>query len=584
MTSDLHVLIDDARDGAKRALLFDRPSGEIVALEHGDVRPALKALRAALAAGHHAAGFVSYDAGYALEAKLLPLARRRADQPLLWFGLFAAPRTMEQDEYDDWLGDPAGAWLGKPQPRISRVDYLAAAARVRKHLYAGDFYQANLTFGCDVAMIGNPRAAYAQLRSRSAAGWGGMIRYPGGWLLSASPEQFFMLRGDLLEAKPMKGTAPRFADHIADAEAAAYLLADPKQRAENLMIVDLLRNDLARVAAPGSVDVPELFALETYPTVHQMVSRITATRRADVDAVDVLATLFPCGSITGAPKLAAMAALRALEPEPRGAYTGAMGWLSPNGNSSFNVLIRTLEITDGGEFARLGLGSGLVVDSVMENEWDECLLKGNFVTADGNEFDLIETMRFDPEGGIANLERHLDRLKLSADTFGFHFDRHGARNELQAATFRHTRPAMLRLLLSPKGSMAIELKPAPEIPDQPVAVSISPLPVDPADVRLRFKTTARRFYDDARKASGTYETIFVGPDGMLTEGSFTNIFVERDGIYLTPPAERGLIPGVLRARLIDDGKAQEADLTVDDLAGGFLLGNSLRGMIRARLA
>ena len=302
----------------------------------------------------------------------------------------------------------------------------------------------------------------------------------------------------------MKGTAPRFRDRAADDEAASDLLADPKQRAENLMIVDLLRNDLARVAAPGSVDVPDLFALETYPTVHQMVSRVTATRREGVDAVDVLATLFPCGSITGAPKIAAMAALRALEPEPRGAYTGAMGWLSPDGDAAFNVLIRTLEITDGKEFARLGLGSGLVVDSVMENEWDECLLKGNFVTADGNEFDLIETMRFDPEGGIANLERHLDRLKHSADTFGFHFDRHGARNELQAATFRHTRPAMLRLLLSPKGSMAIELKPAPEIPHQPVAVSVSPLPVDPADFRLRFKTTARRFTTRrARRAAPT---------------------------------------------------------------------------------
>ncbi|MEP7316727.1 MAG: aminodeoxychorismate synthase component I, partial [Sphingomicrobium sp.] len=390
MTSDPHVLIDDARGGAKRALLFDRPSGEIVAHTHGEVRAALDALRAALADGRHAAGFIAYDAGYALEEKLVPLARQFADQPLLWFGLFDAPRTLEQDELEDWFGDPAGVWLGRPRPKISRPDYLAAAARVREHLYDGDFYQANLTFGCDVPMIGSPRAAYAQIRSRSAAGWGGVVRYPGGWLLSASPEQFFTLRDNSLEAKPMKGTAPRFRERAADDEAASYLLADPKQRAENLMIVDLLRNDLARVAAPGSVDVPDLFTLETYPTVFQMVSRVTATRREGVDAVDVLTTLFPCGSITGAPKIAAMAALRALEPEPRGAYTGAMGWLSPDGDAAFNVLIRTLEITDGKEFARLGLGSGLVVDSVMENEWDECLLKGNFVTADGNEFDLIE--------------------------------------------------------------------------------------------------------------------------------------------------------------------------------------------------
>lgn len=581
---DPYVLIDDAREGGGPALLFERPSGQVVAWTPTDVLPALDALREALSAGRHAAGYIGYDAGYALEPALHSLFRQRKGQPLLWFGLFDEPLELSAQALAKWLGDPAGAWLGEPVPRIARSDYLQAAGRVKDHLFAGDFYQANLTFGCDVRVIGSPLAAYARLRRRSLAGWGGMVRYPGGWLLSASPEQFFTLRGDRLEARPMKGTAARHRDHSADSLARTALVADPKQRAENLMIVDLLRNDLARVSTPGSVAVPDLFAIESFPTVHQMVSKVTACRRKGIDAIDVLATLFPCGSITGAPKIATMEALRALEPEPRGAYTGAMGWIAPSGDASFNVLIRTLEMIDGEEFARLGIGSGLVVDSVMENEWEECLLKGSFVTPESNEFDLIETMRFDPEGGIANLERHLDRLKQSADTFGFHFDRHGARNELQAATFRHTRPAMLRLLLSPKGSMAIELKPAPEIPSQPVEVSVCALPVDPADVRLRFKTTARRFYDEARKESGAYEVIFVGPDGKLTEGSFTNIFVERDGRYLTPPVERGLIPGVLRGRLLDDGKAVEADLTVEDLASGFLLGNSLRGMIRARLA
>lgn len=575
------LLFDDARDGGAPARLYARPVDEVVAWEAGEVLPALEAIRVAVREGRHAAGFLTYEAGCALDPKTLSLTRRRKEMPLLWFGIFEGFETVAVEAM---LGDPAAAWLGRPVPRLAKADYGAAGERVRAHLFAGDYYQANLTFGCDVPMRGPALSAYARIRARSAAGWGGVVRYPGGWLLSASPEQFVTLKGGVLEAKPMKGTAPRHADIVEDKAAADDLAADPKQRAENLMIVDLLRNDLARVAETGSVDVPELFAVEHYPTVHQMVSRVTARLRDGLDAVDVLKALFPCGSITGAPKYAAMESLNALEPEPRGAYTGSMGWIAPDGDMAFNVLIRTLELADGAAIARLGLGSGLVVDSVMEKEWAECLLKGSFVTGDSAEFDLIETMRFEPEGGIANLERHLDRLKDAATTFGFRFDRHDARNELQAATFRHTKPAMLRLLLSPKGSIAIELKPAPMRPEEPVAVAVRPLPVDPADVRLRYKTTSRRFYDDTRKESGAYETIFVDPDGRLTEGSFTTVFVERDGKYLTPPVKRGLIPGVLRAKLIDEGKAEEADLTVEDLKDGFFVGNSVRGMIRATLA
>jgi para-aminobenzoate synthetase/4-amino-4-deoxychorismate lyase len=583
------ILFDDARDGGAQCRLYEAPVGEIVACTIEEVGPALARLREAVERGQHAAGWMSYDAGYALEARLEPLARRLGTTPLLWFGLFDGFRTLGPEERDGLTGDPAGAWTGRPRPRIERQDYLAAATRVKEHLFAGDFYQANLTFGCDVTLLGEPMAAYAQMRGRSRAGWGGVVRHPGGWILSLSPEQFFTLRGRTLEAKPMKGTAPRRSDPDADRAEAAALAADPKQRAENLMIVDLLRNDLARVSEPGSVAVPDLFAVESFPTVHQMVSRVTARVREGMDAVGVLETLFPCGSITGAPKIAAMATLRVLEPEARGVYTGSLGWIEPAtangpGDAAFNVLIRTLEIEGDSDVARIGLGSGLVVDSVVEDEWDECLLKGKFVASDPAEFDLIETMRFDPEVGIADLDRHLDRLAGSAERFEFPFNRHAARNELQAATFRRKDPAMLRLLLSPKGTMAIELKPMPEPPHHPVEVAVRPLPVMAGDVRLSYKSTARAFMEAARRDGGKFETIFVDPDGHLTEGSFTSIFVERGGKYLTPPLERGLLPGLLRARLIEEGKAEEADLTVEDLAGGFLIGNMVRGLIEARLA
>lgn len=578
------LLFDDARADGAPCRLYESPIGEIVAHEIDEIAPALARLRAAVASGKHVAGWIAYDAGYALEAKLRPLARRLGTVPMLWFGLFDRYRILDAEQRAAFLGDPAAAWLGPPRPRIERAAYLAAAARVKEHLFAGDYYQANLTFGCDVALTGPPLAAYAQMRARSNAGWGGMIRHPGGWLLSLSPEQFFVVRKGVIEAKPMKGTAPRRADPAADRAEAEAVAADPKQRAENLMIVDLLRNDLARVAEPGSVAVPELFAIESFPTVHQMVSRVTARLAADVDAVGVLETLFPCGSITGAPKIAAMAALRQLEPEARGAYTGSMGWIDPGGDAAFNVLIRTLELEENAGIARLGLGSGLVVDSVVEDEWAECLLKGKFVASDPAEFDLIETMRFDPEVGIADLDRHLDRLGGSAARFAFPFNRHSARNELQAATFCRQEPAMLRLLLSPKGTMAIELKPIPEVPHQPVEVAVRPLPVAADDIRLGHKTTARAFMEAARVEGGKYETIFVTPEGHVTEGSYTSIFVERDGKYLTPPIARGLLPGLLRARLIEEGKAKESDLTVDDLAGGFYIGNAVRGLIKARLA
>ena len=566
------LLFDDAREGAVAARLYRGPHGQIVAQRMEEVVPALDELRDSLRGGSHAAGFLTYEAGYALDPALAPAARQ-AEGPLLWFGLF---EDFEKVDAAAWLPDGEGARASEPRPRIGRSQYLSAVARVRDHLFAGDFYQANLTFGCDLDVLGNPLALYARLRATSAAGWGGVVRHPDGWLLSLSPEQFFTIRDRLIEARPMKGTAPL-------SESAEALRDNPKQRAENLMIVDLLRNDLARVAETGSVDVPDLFVVETYPTLRQMVSRVTARLRAGLDAVDVLQTIFPCGSVTGAPKIAAMQALRTLEPEPRGAYTGAMGWISPDGEAAFNVLIRTLEIGTDESKARLALGSGLVVDSVPVDEWDECLAKGAFVTRSMPPIDLIETMRFDPQEGIVELDRHLDRLGEAANALGFRYDRHAVRNELQAATFARKRPAMARMMLSPTGTMAVEVKEIEKPRELPVPVALRPLPVPADDYRLRYKTTDRDFYDDARRECGAYEAVFVDEAGRVTEGTFTSVFVEREGTLLTPPASRGLLPGVLRAKLIDEGRAKEADLTPADLEGGFYVGNIVRGLIPARL-
>jgi para-aminobenzoate synthetase/4-amino-4-deoxychorismate lyase len=277
-----------------------------------------------------------------------------------------------------------------------------------------------------------------------------------------------------------------------------------------------------------------------------------------------------------------MEIIDALEASPRGPYCGAIGRLAPDGSASFNVAIRTLTLRSGATVARLGLGSGIVADSEAGAEWRECLVKGKFVETQ-RPFDLIETMRFDPLEGVIDLDRHLGRMRASAEALGFPFDRHEARNELQAATFR-AGPSRLRLLLSRSGVFAIELRPLPPLPDPPVAVALLPLPVEASDFRLRHKTSDRTFYDEARAAAGTFEVIFHDADGFLTEGSFTNIFVERSGRLVTPPLSRGGLPGVLRARLLDEGRAAEGDLRPADLAGGFFLGNAVRGLVPARLS
>jgi len=576
------VLLDDARpDAAAPARLYRAPVRTIRIDRLDGVLPALAELRSARVAGLHAAGYLAYEAGAAFEPRLPPPPP--TDTPLLWFGLFESYEEIAPEDVPALLPDPAGCWIGAPEPEIGRKAYEAQLERVLALIAAGDIYQANLTYRAKARFAGNPLALYAQLRPQARAGHGAIVSTGAELLLSFSPELFFALAGGALTARPMKGTMRRGATTAEDAALAAALRNDIKQRAENLMIVDLMRNDLTRVAQPGSVSVPELFTVETYPTLHQMVSSVTAHLAPDKDAIDALAALFPCGSITGAPKIRAMEIIAEIESGAgRGAYTGAIGALDANGDARFNVAIRTLSIRDGDSDALFGAGGGIVADSRGEEEWDEARAKGAFLTSGERRFDLIETMAFDPEHGLPRLEQHLARMKASADLFGFAFDRHGTRNELQAATFRLRGPKRVRLVLAKSGAIAIEVSPMPETPDGPVAVAVIPLPVDPRDFRLRHKTSDRGFYDSAR--NGHFEVVFTDPAGFLTEGSFTSLFVERDGTLITPPLSRGLLPGIFRADLIASGRAIEGDLVPADLQGGFFVGNALRGLIPAIVA
>lgn len=599
------VLLDDARgENPADAHLYEDPAEVFIARRPGEVAATLQAADAARAErGGWLAGFIAYEAGLALEPRLMPLAEARSGSagPLVWLGLFARETVIPASEVDGWLAARASGEvaLGPLDPQISPGAYTAAFARLQEAIRAGEIYQANLTFPLAGSYRGDPQGLYAALRPAAQAGYGGMVFDGAHWLLSLSPELFISLKGREAKAKPMKGTRPRGVEAWLDQRWAEDLAYSAKDKAENLMIVDLLRNDLSRVAEPGSVEVDELFAIESYPTVHQMVSTVRATLQEGKGTADLVRAMFPCGSITGAPKIRAMELIAEVERDARGPYCGAIGRIGPTrdgngGDAAFNVAIRTLRLTpieNAQGSAVLGVGSAIVADSAPLTEWREAVLKGDFARRSSAAgcapgFDLIETMRFTPEEGIALIEGHLERMKASAAAFGFAFDRHAARNRIQALCFELERESRVRLLASRSGAIALEAGDIPPLPEGPVRCIALPLPVDPGDWRLRHKTTDRGFYQEAlsvARDAGADEAIFVRDDGLVTEGSFTNIFYQRGDMLDTPPARIGLLPGVGREALIADGRAQEAELTLDDLESGFLVGSALRGLLRAEL-
>lgn len=594
------VLLDDARPGgASVARLYQAPREVVVARRVEEVEPALARIEALRAEGLSLAGTFAYEAGLALEPRLAPLAAARsgAAGPLVWFGAFDGYTEIAPGDVPGWLSAEAKGPFGaiEPmQPQLSPGGYARAFAALQEAISAGDIYQANLTFPLAGSWRGDPLALYAAIRPAAGAGYGGVVFDGAHWLLSFSPELFFALKDRAATVKPMKGTRPRGRDAGEDAGLAAELAASVKDRAENLMIVDLMRNDLSRVAEAGTVRVEKPFAVESYPTVHQMVTTVRARLSEGRGAVDMLRALFPCGSITGAPKIRAMELIDAVERDARGPYCGAIGRIDPTGpdgtgDAAFNVAIRTLRLTPG-ESGRgravLGVGSAIVADSEWLPEWRECLVKGGFVRQKAAGFDLIETMAFTPDDGIPLLELHLERMKASAAQLGFVFDRHATANAIQALCFEAEVPSKLRLVLARSGATSLEIAAMPARLPDPAPCAVLPMPVDAGDWRLCHKSSDRGFYEAGLKVghdAGAAETLFLRDDGLVTEGCFTNLFVERDGRLLTPPARLGLLPGVLRRSLIEAGRAVEAELRLDDLQDGFLIGNALRGLIPARL-
>ena len=600
LTASPFILLDDARDGAHLggaapARLYRDPVEVVVARRPEEVGPALD--RLGTGAGEWA-GYLAYEAGLALEPRLAALTARRngAAGPLVWFARFSGHTAIPAAEVPAWLAAHGGgpARIGPMVPQVSLGGYARAFAGVIEAIHAGDIYQANLTFPLAGSYRGDPVALYAAVRADARAGYGAVVWDGSHWLLSFSPELFFKSQGHDVTARPMKGTAPRGRNAGEDAANRAALAENVKDRAENLMIVDLMRNDLSRVAEPGSVRVEDPFSVETYPTLHTMVTTVRARLQPAADARALVRAIFPCGSITGAPKIRAMELIETFERDARGPYCGAIGRIggqnaagqNASGEAAFNVAIRTLRLDPRAGRAVMGVGSAVVADSGMLAERRECVMKGRFLSLSVGQADLIETMHFDPHEGVALLELHLERLRASAAELGFAFDRHGLRNAIQALCFDIAEPAKLRLMMARSGAHTLEVAPLPVPLAAPAICAVMPLPLATGDWRLRHKTTDRAFYEEAHHAARearAHEALFVRDDGLLTEGTFTSLFVERDGVLVTPPLALGLLPGVLRQSLIDAGRAVEGEVRLDDLAEGFHIGNALRGLMPARL-
>ncbi|MFQ5775381.1 MAG: aminodeoxychorismate synthase component I [Kiloniellaceae bacterium] len=587
------VLLDDSLSPDGSCTLFEEPV-EIVRCDRAEeAEPALRALARGLARGLTAAGFLAYELGYLLEPKLAALIPAGREQPLLWMGLFERRQRLDGAAARRLIAarTQGGHELGRPRLSLDRAAYLAALGRVKDYIAAGDVYQINLTFKYLFDFAGDPLSLYGELRRKQRVAHGAVIRTPDFDVLSLSPELFLSISDGRVLAKPMKGTAARRPTPAQDERQRAWLRGDGKSRAENLMIVDLLRNDLGRVAEIGSVRVPDLFTVETYPTVHQMTSSVTARLRPGVGVRELIRSLFPCGSITGAPKVRAMEIIRELEPLPRGVYTGAIGMIAPDGEVALNVAIRTLVLHRDGR-GEMGIGSGIVSDSDPQAEFEECLLKARFLSEPFRPFRLIETLRWTPGDGYCLLERHMARLAASAAHFGFRCDLAAVRRALEdrAAGFAGD-VRRVRLLLDEDGEAEVSAAPLTlPGPDAVLRYAVSDRPVDRDDPFFYHKTTRREFHDGElarlQAATGCDEVLLVNDRGELTEGSRTNLFVERDGRLLTPPVACGLLDGTLRRTLLDDPavEIEERVLTPADLAAAdrVFLGNSVRGLVRAR--
>jgi para-aminobenzoate synthetase/4-amino-4-deoxychorismate lyase len=585
------VLLDSARPDAENrwSWVFTAPQRVHTASDADAVHALVETLQEETARGHHVAGYLSYEAGYPFVDLDVPDS---AEQPLAWFGVYDAPRRLAPADVEAGLKTlDATPTVQNMRLGVSEAEYTDAIRAVRRHIGKGNVYQINYTAPLRVRVEGDPRGLYRRLRARQRVPYAAYLNTGSRQILSCSPELFFQREGDRISTKPMKGTIRRGRTLEEDRTLQEDLASDPKNRAENLMIVDLLRNDLSVCCRPGSVTVPSLYETEPYQTVTQMTSTVEGCLQADAGLADVLRALFPCGSVTGAPKRRAMRIIRELETTPRGVYCGAIGMAGPSDTAVFNVAIRTVVLD--GEEGTMGVGSGIVWDSDPGGEYEECALKGAFLTKPrsvqprsaepDDDLRLIETMRYDGLC-IPLFDRHVERLARSAEYFSFPFDEERFRRRVHRAVHgRGDDVLKVRATLGRWGRITVTASPVEEATDEPWRLTLADERVDRTDPLFYHKTTRRGVYQRAletARAAGYDEAILLNRDDEVTEGTYTNLFVRRGEVLYTPPVDSGLLAGVYRDYVLDTRpEAKERTLTLEGLrqADALYCCNALRG-------
>jgi len=576
---DIRVVTWQGASG-QRWQAFGSPAGCLSASEPSEIIPTLQAVQDAADKGLHAAGFVCYEAAPGLDAACRTHAL--SSFPLAWFGLFRTVETLDSLDEAGPCSFAGSDW----RPSVSAGEYERHVEKIKSYLKNGDTYQVNYTFRLRSDYEGDAWALFTRLRRSQRARFCAFIDTEDFSVCSASPELFFSLDGEELVSRPMKGTSDRGLTYELDEEMAADLRLSEKNRAENVMIVDMVRNDMGRIAFPGSVRVARLFDIEKYPTVLQMTSTVECRTAAPLPGI--FKALFPCASITGAPKIRTMQIIRELEPEPRGLYTGCIGYVSPGRHAQFNVSIRTVVLDKRSRAAEYGVGGGIVWDSDAGQEYDECRVKAAVLTADTPRFELLETLLWESDQGYFLLERHLERLARSATYFGFNVDLERIRagladrgKELGAGSHR------VRLRVNEDGEATIEHRLLDEGADRaPWRLSFAAAPVDPGNRFLYHKTTHRELYEAAKEeAPGCDDVLLMNAAGEITESTIANVILEKNGKRVTPPVGCGLLPGVFRGWLLDRGEVEEAIITERDAreADRIFLVNSGRKWVPAVL-
>jgi len=548
-------------------LHFAEPKQIMVAETLEDVLPAFREMeRLVNVNAWYAAGFLSYEAASAFDPALRTKAVVQAENnkvqgvgfPFLWFGLYSGTRviTLPQPEHPKEILN----W----QPTIDRNTYKSSIDQIREHIAEGRTYQVNFTMRLQSDYTGSAWDFFLHLAQgqNNHAAYIDIGRYI---ICSASPELFFHLDGDTITCRPMKGTVKRGRTTFEDCEQAQWLRDSEKNRAENVMIVDMVRNDLGRIAKTGSVNVPELFNTERYPTLWQMTSTVTA--KTSVSLTDIFRALFPSASITGAPKVGTMKIISELEATPRNIYTGSIGYISPGRKAEFNVAIRTALMDREAHTAEYGVGGGIVWDSTSTDEYAEAILKARILTEQPAKFSLLETILWTPKEGFFLREKHIERILDSADYFDYPISREKIEIHLDQLSSGFNAPQRVRLLLDSSGALHSQ-----SLPEPPASASraykaiLAKQPIDSDNVFLFHKTTKRDFYESVRKDAPDYDDVLLYNEaGELTEFTIGNLVVELEGKYFTPPLSCGLLAGTFRAHLLETGRVAERTIRVEDL-------------------